>query len=571
MKHLARVIATLMLVLMPAVPVHAASGPTVPPAPIYPSWGCTGTCNNLYGNWSLSAGSSLTSNYGSAYSPDVVYVNVNSLVVSGGGIVDVSVDGIDRQISANGTYTWPFSNPNPYHVIIVYADFSTQGNFLVSEQPGTTQVGAGTPTSTPIPTNTPYPLGGQTATPTPTNTPCTIDAWGCDQPATATYVACESGVTVNYGLDPCGPTATATPTATPNGSATATPAPSYRTCGVLANCDMVGSSTTVCASSWTCAQQDGSNYADGNCAYKDAQNACIILVNANSLIVDVRQSFVAYASGYLCETLSYSTGENGMPETYFVNGGTATAYRTYGRTTTFNGCQGGIVAGNTYSWAMENNPGTDRYANIDAVYLSSSSSGGTPIPTATATAAPTATNAPTFTPGPTWTPRPTATTAPTATAVPGATDTMIANIDSCLALGNCSGQVTPIAGVATGIAVPIGTKFAIDTSPLSALQHLSTARSACTSFGKAPIVVPQVTDVPGGNAATPDTVAYTWTTLSASTAVISGTTWDYTQVQPCAMPAIPSFVWDLSWYGSVIAIFVLFIVWLFVYIRRLFT
>jgi hypothetical protein len=104
----------------------------------------------------------------------------------------------------------------------------------------------------------------------------------------------------------------------------------------------------------------------------------------------------------------------------------------------------------------------------------------------------------------------------------------------------------------------------VDTSPLSALDHLSLSRSSCTPFGYVQIPYPVITGTP----ALGQPLNFGWTVPVTHT-------WDNTNpitntaIQPCAMNSIPSYLWDTTYWGSVVAIAVVFFIWLIGFVGRL--
>jgi hypothetical protein len=188
----------------------------------------------------------------------------------------------------------------------------------------------------------------------------------------------------------------------------------------------------------------------------------------------------------------------------------------------------------------------------------------TPAPTSTATSTPAATGTPTLAPS-------TATAAaqltltaiassftPTPIPIPGQQETAIPTDTECP--GGCAvAQLTQIPGLSTRVLV--------DTSPFTALQHLSIARSDCAPFGYVQIPMPVIHGTPALGSTIP--LSYTWTAPVTHT-------WDDTHIfsntalQPCAMVnEIPTFVWDLTYWLSVIMCAVGWFMWLIGFVGRL--
>lgn len=159
-----------------------------------------------------------------------------------------------------------------------------------------------------------------------------------------------------------------------------------------------------------------------------------------------------------------------------------------------------------------------------------------------------------------WTPAPSP-TAPTLTPTPGTpTETPLPlpfDTGTAIATGTpCPGGCA--VGEATSLPGAIDTVLPIDTSPLSPLEHLSVSRTACQTFGSAPILVPSIHGTPVFGSTEP--LSITWSLP------VTGTTFT-----PCADPAFSTTWWDLMWHLSVIVTFVAFLSWLIWYVRRLFT
>jgi hypothetical protein len=177
------------------------------------------------------------------------------------------------------------------------------------------------------------------------------------------------------------------------------------------------------------------------------------------------------------------------------------------------------------------------------VWVGSSSSTPGPSPTSTVTVTPT--------PGPSGTP--TLTPVP----IPGAMSTGIPTSTECP--GGCAVKaVTAIPGMATVVTV--------DTSPFSQLQHLSLARNGCTAFGYVQVPYPVIHGTPVLGSTTP--LSVTWT-LPVTHDWDNTEPFSNTAIEPCAMSEIPTSLWDFTYWLSVFACSVVFIMWLIGLVGRL--
>jgi len=221
---------------------------------------------------------------------------------------------------------------------------------------------------------------------------------------------------------------------------------------------------------------------------------------------------------------------------------------------------GPTVSGTTYQFGFaDDHVGTSGYdAVLHAVFVSSTGASPTPAPTFTVTATPTLA-ASTATAAAQMTLTAVASSfTPTPIPIPGTQETLIPTDTPCP--GGCAvKQLTQVPGFATRVLV--------DTSPFSALEHLSLARSSCQPFGYVQIPVPVIHGTPALGSTTP--LSFTWTAPVTHT-------WDDTNVfsntalQPCAMVnEIPSFVWDLTYWLSVLMCAVGWFMWLIGFVGRL--
>jgi hypothetical protein len=193
-------------------------------------------------------------------------------------------------------------------------------------------------------------------------------------------------------------------------------------------------------------------------------------------------------------------------------------------------------------------PDSQMYFVFDNFWVGSSGNTPTPVPSAT----PTITNTPA--PG---TPTNTVTVTQTPVPIPGAMSTNIPTATECP--GGCAvAALTQIPGLSTRVTV--------DTSPFSPFTSLSLARSSCAAFGYAQIPYPVIHGTPALGSTTP--LSVTWTLPVTHD-------WDNTQpfsntaIEPCAMSEIPTYIWDFTYWLSVLGCAIVFIMWLIGVIGRL--
>jgi hypothetical protein len=214
-----------------------------------------------------------------------------------------------------------------------------------------------------------------------------------------------------------------------------------------------------------------------------------------------------------------------------------------------------LIGGHFYSMYSE------AFNTYSQLYISSFTyDAGTPGPSSTPTVTSTLTETPTGVPG-------TATATPTTTStppdIPGAISTAVATDTPCP--NGCA------VAKLTGVPAAIKTALPIDTSPFTPLENLSLARSSCAPFFNAFVPIPVVHGTPVYGSTTPFDV--TWvvpvsgTTDLSGTSPISGT--GNAVFQPCAQKGIPTWVWDLTYWGSVLFTFVAFTLWIVSVVARL--
>lgn len=376
-----------------------------------------------------------------------------------------------------------------------------------------------TGTPTPIPTYTPLPTGHNTFTPTPTP---------------------DSSLTT-------------TPTTTPTPSET--PFPGLYNCGdptfPLKNCGMGDNISFggTFGSQWY-GTPHCYNPGDGNLTAFEIFSQTGVYGTAQC-----KQDVIAHATGNVYMTFDYSmpSGQGGNSIFFDITGSGEVANQFTGQTPGGLGQEatinlGPVSAGVTYTWYMRTaaTDGLNATVHISDIWVGST--GGTPLPTVSPTA--------TYTPVPgtaTNTGTPTLTPVP----IPGAMSTSIPTSTECP--GGCA--------VAALTSIPaLATRVMVDTSPFSQLQHLSLARNGCTAFGYVQVPYPVIHGTPALGSTTP--LSITWTLPVTHD-------WDNTQpfsntaIEPCAMSEIPTFVWDFTYWLSVFACSVVFIMWLIGVIGRL--
>ena len=544
MRLLIRVLAVIALALSPVwgyQSVDAASSPAPAHYPTWPSFSSSG-CNGIPGpgvsvTVSCGQGGFLLTQFNSGYACNEIDIFVNS--ITGGPFVAVGTvnsGSVSNTLTINDAGNWYMQFPFFLTNNLITLQITAQGTGGVMDM-GLVSVPCNVPTDTstvnpsftptvtptlatgtptPVPTFTPLPHGGSTFTPTITRTPV---------PGTST----------------------ATPTNTPG--------PAYRDCGSadfpVLNCDFLFGQAGVNPLHWV---QASSNTL---CEYPGliVPGPGAYFVQANhvaSTFCD--QNVTAHANGTLQIIFKYDWVTSPNTGLYwYING--AVQFNT--QTCPISGnswCVSSITVSNgtTYDFGPEvGASGITQSVTIylDSVFVSSSPNTPTVLPTSTTTV----TNTPV--PGTaTQTSTPTQTPVP----IPGAMSTNIPTATECP--GGCAvAALTQIPGLSTRVTV--------DTSPFSPLENLSLARSSCAPFGFALVPVPHIIGTPAFGSTTP--LSYTWTVpLTAN--------WDdnhpysNTAIQPCAMVnEIPPFIWDFTYWLSVLLLAIGWFLWLIGFVGRL--
>lgn len=389
----------------------------------------------------------------------------------------------------------------------------------------------------------PCPVATKTDTPNPsftaTNTPV---------PVTGTPTAIPTYTPLPSGHNTFTPSATPTGTLLPNtATATSTPLPAERDCGSpdfpLLNCDFLPGNFASDPNHWS----NSDNVSPYSVCYQNPgpTTGPFMLDGLSTTGFICAQSVVAHATGSLFARYNYTLNSGSA-----LQWGLNAVSMSFGTGCAFNSgtycvtAIGSVTNGNAYTFGPRGG-NVSAWIYIDNVWVGSTSSTPTPLPpTATNTPVP-GTSTPTFTP--TETPVP----------IPGAMSTPIATSTECP--GGCA--------VAALTAIPgLSTITTVDTSPFSQLQHLSLARNGCTAFGYVQVPYPVIHGTPALGSTTP--LSVTWTLPVTHD-------WDNTQpfsntaIEPCAMSEIPTFVWDFTYWLSVFACSVVFIMWLIGVIGRL--
>lgn len=571
MSRIIRILAVIALALSPVWGYQAdvaASGLSSPARyPVWPSFLSTG-CTALQGpggstSVSCGGGSFLLSQVNSGYECNNVDISISSfqqgsfLVV---GTVNSGSQSNTVQIDGPGDYFMQFPEFLTNNLVTLQMTSGSSGSAMTIA--GITSsacpVASSTPTVNPsfTPTDTAVPVTG---TPTPI----------------ATHTPLPSGHSTF--------TATATPapgTNTATATVTATPTPSLRNCGdstfPMLNCDFVGgafSSVPGPASIfWSIRTYPAP--PDAGCGVASGFGTpfpSLHLVNQQGLyIVACWQDITPSISGTIY--VEYQSQNSSGAGWYFSNGtpGSGGAPGTlYGFDN--SGCSSVSGPGNpmcitnlgTASAGVPVEIGlgaTDSLGNfsntrfyIDRTWVGSS----TPPDTETVTDTPVLTSTPigtaTNTPVPSDTPVP----------IPGAMSTAIATSTECP--GGCAvAALTDVPGIATRITV--------DTSPFSPFTSLSLARSDCKPFGYVQIPYPVIHGTPALGSSIP--LSVTWT-APVTHDWDNSNPYSNTAIQPCAMDVInyingtPTHIWDLTYWLSVLAIAIVFIMWLIGFVGRL--
>lgn len=549
MKKLIRFLAVIALALSPVwgVPSHvAASGLSSPEHyPVWPSFLSTG-CTAIQGpsgstSVSCGGGSFLLSQINSGYACNEVDISISSfqqgsfLVV---GTVNSGSQSNTVQIDGPGDYFMQFPGFLTNNLVTLQMTSGSTGSAMTIEgiSSSTCPVSTDTPTVNPsfTPTDTAVPVTG-TPTPIPTHTP------------------------LPSGHSTFTPTSTPLPgTDTATATASPTPGPAYRNCGdytfPVLNCDFIPPSFPNTGDFWTAFSTTGfvvTCYNDPPAVaftnFGGVNFACIQLITPRlSGDVWVQFSYLEFDNPHNRFNFdvggSYSPGIESVTGCSYTLGGTSFCdmdtgvHVTSGIPVDFG--IGTLAGGNVQSQSI---------IYMNNVWVGPPGGPATPVPvtdTATSTPLPgTATN----------TPIPTDTLVP----IPGAQSTAIATSTECP--GGCAvTALTAIPGLATITTV--------DTSPFSQLQHLSLARNGCTAFGYVQIPYPVIHGTPILGSSNP--LSVTWT-LPITHDWDNTNPYSNTAIEPCAMNEIPTFVWDFTYWLSVFAFSVVFIMWLIGFVGRL--
>jgi len=526
-RTLIRLLAVCLLALSPlwGVGSVAARPAGYPVWPSFLSTGCNSVSSSAGGTTTVcGVGGSLLTQVNSGYPCNRLDIGISAFS-SGPFIITGLADSesIENTITVNdtGDYTMDFPGFLVNNSIIIQMSAPDSGSMTVAyiqtiPCPVATATATINPSSTA--TNTPVPVTG-TATPIPTYTP------------------------LPSGHSTFSPTATRTATTTPVvPTATSTPVP-LRNCGIN-------------MSFFDC---DDTNYSGGPNWFTNGipcQPASIppnpphTIACANSN--QSWQPFIAPGNGTV--TLSVTcVGGSGNGLSFWDSTGTPINYiNNQGGTCASQTLSISVTGGTQYRAGIYNALGSGS-VQVIINSMTFTLTPGLPTLTSTPTSAPTATSIPTASPT-----APTQTPTVTAIPIPGAQSTAIPTDTPCP--GGCAvKQLTQVPGFATRVLV--------DTSPFSALEHLSLARSSCQPFGYVQIPVPVIHGTPALGSTTP--LSFTWTAPVTHT-------WDDTNVfsntalQPCAMVnEIPSFVWDLTYWLSVLMCAVGWFMWLIGFVGRL--
>lgn len=400
----------------------------------------------------------------------------------------------------------------------------------------------------PVPnTATPVP---DTATPNPSDTATPV-------PATSTAGPSHTPTTIptNTPLPSGHTTFTATPTTTETPvPATATPSPTFpagltsRDCGinmVFRDCNLAYGTTywqEIPGVSSPCSNRSidfGSEPDNFDCNNDHYGSEQLFTAPANGSVF-VHIECIA-GSGW---TIGFADTSNLVLEENDQGNGNCP-------NTEASGLTQAVTGGTSYYFFME------RGASQWEGYIDSATfTYGTGVATITDTPTPqpgTATPTGTATPPPTNTPLP----------IPGAKETAIPTDTPC-PRGCAVAKLTAVPGA-------LETALPINTSPFTPLENLSLSRSACTAFFTAAIPMPHVIGTPVYGSTTP--LDITWTLPTSGTTGISSTSpisaTGAAAFQPCADPAIPMWVWDLTYWGSVLMTFIAFTMWIITVVARL--
>lgn len=556
MSRIIRILAVIALALSPVWGYQAdvaASGVSSPAHyPVWPSFLSTG-CTALQGpggstSVSCGGGSFLLSQINSGYECNNVDISISSfqqgsfLVV---GTVNSGSQSNTVHIDGPGDYFMQFPGFLTNNLVTLQMTAGSTGSAMTIAgiTSSSCPVSSSTPTVNPsfTPTNTAVPVTG-TPTAIPTHTPL------------------PSGKTTFTSTPTLGP---GSPSSSP--TVTSTPGPSYDDCGTpdfpVLNCTFIGATQYPTVGS----SPDFWSYDHSSGQSPWCQTGALVIINASSGQVGIcGQSVTAHATGTLWmqyqsdnTTVFYINNVPTSGGTNFVNitGSGGTCLTTGGSYCFLN--LGSVTNGTGYSFGITANHVGTSGQNFIMVKVFVSTSGST-TPTAVPTFTPTVTSTPV--PGTTTnTPVPSDTPVP----IPGAMSTAIATSTECP--GGCAvAALTDVPGIATRITV--------DTSPFSPFTSLSLARSDCKPFGYVQIPYPVIHGTPALGSSIP--LSVTWT-APVTHDWDNSNPYSNTAIQPCAMDVInyingtPTHIWDLTYWLSVLAIAIVFIMWLIGFVGRL--
>lgn len=571
MSRIIRILAVIALALSPVWGYQAdvAASVVSSPAryPVWPSFASTG-CSALQGpggstSISCGQGSFLLSQVAIGYTCNQLDISVSSFQSGSFLVVGTALDGTQNNtLTIDGTGNYFMQFPQPLVQNLVTLQMTAGGNGAVMTVQSITGSPCAVSTSTPTvnpsftPTDTAVPVTG-TPTAIPTHTPLpsghnTFTVTGTPAPGTNT----------------------ATPTATP------TAGPVARNCGTsdfpLLSCDPGFGSPSFCSGTiygpqlpWNVSGSCGANLGWDN-------RFPINWWYAGNGVSSVRyfQIVQAHKTGSIHVDWFTNSAAPGDATTRIIirddttstNLSGSSNYSTQSGTCTLTGyptsppgnipCTSiftGATSGDNFEFDMTEGAGSTIQIYLDDVWMSAGGS-LTPFPTSTATF--------TSTPVP-GTATNTAIPTDTAIPIPGAMSTAIATSTECP--GGCAvAALTDVPGIATRITV--------DTSPFSPFTSLSLARSDCKPFGYVQIPYPVIHGTPALGSSIP--LSVTWT-APVTHDWDNSNPYSNTAIQPCAMDVInyingtPTHIWDLTYWLSVLAIAIVFIMWLIGFVGRL--
>jgi len=570
-RTLTRLLAVCLLALSPLWGVgSAAARPSL--FPYWPSFDAVG-CNAVTSSAGIvtiacATGGYVTTQISSAYG-GCSQLNIDVQSFSGSDFIVIGTPPVSSEpttqvvIDGTGTYfmqfQWvPATTVGP--IALQFSMPSGNGSMSISSAVVNPCPIQPTATNTLTPSNTPTPNPSDTATntitPGPSHTPTAIPT---NTPLPSGHSTFTATATVT-------PRATATPTATAG--------PSFDNCGSpdypILNCTLLGGPGTIdsAATDWSIGDTAYQPfcYAAGQSGGAPFPTMRINSTITGSAMTACSQTVTPGKSGTLLVRYQYQSVAGSVVELFgggtTINGGSGC---TVGGSTYCVSSLGTVTAGVPDFFAIQEGPqgccaGSTHLSEwvFDNFWVGISGSTPTPAPGVTATTTPTV-------PASTATAQAQMTLTaiassftPTPIPIPGAQETLIPTDTPCP--GGCAvGQLTQVPGFATRVLV--------DTSPFSALEHLSLARSSCQPFGYVQIPVPVIHGTPALGSTTP--LSFTWTAPVTHT-------WDDTNVfsntalQPCAMVnEIPSFVWDFTYWLSVLMCAVGWFMWLIGFVGRL--